>query len=261
MTAARSALKQMGPSRTTTQEQIRYLLEISGRFQTITELALSAKYVTSDWFDKDVDRRLATFFINRCESLDSDLFAWGHTYQFEKPVPFSPQPRKHSKISTKPLPLANSDGGYEESWSVRQLEADPDLEELEVPETLVVQTARRNIMAWLEETYRDSRGLELGTFDGSLLQMTMKHQCQKWRAIAYGFILDVITNTHTFIKDLLVEICPDSLTRASIQAELTDGILKRYKRAIEIVEFLLETEIAGTPLTVNRHFNRHLQDS
>ena len=55
--------------------------------------------------------------------------------------------------------------------------------------------------------YRESRGLEIGTFDPCLLQIVFQKQSKKWDRLALIYISNVIRLVHTFTSKLLSNIC------------------------------------------------------
>ncbi|KAG8630500.1 hypothetical protein KVT40_002119 [Elsinoe batatas] len=260
--SSRTLLDSLGSPRTTAAEQTRYLLEVSERFQTMVDHALYPRHEHSQWFEEVLSRRLSTYFVNRSERLEKDLHEIGHTYQFCRedqvvlPVKLPSKRQKAFLLQEDP-----DDDFTIPTRRVRLVAPHTDLEELEAEVTFDMVESKSGIMPWLEKMYSECRGLELGTFDGALLQITMRQQCEKWQGIAYGYILDIITNTHIFAKDLLGEVCTDERIRAEIAAQLTDGMLERYKAALDQVSFLLETELQCSPFTVNHYFNSNLQKS
>jgi hypothetical protein len=133
------------------------------------------------------------------------------------------------------------------------------LEELTAGEHTMDSKTSNGILTWLKEVYKTSRGFELGTFDSTLLAMTMKTQSSNWEPIAIGYIKDVISMAHEFIQDLLHLICPDSRVRDGLMSVLMDGLLQKYQGALEHVQFLLRVERNGTPATLNHYFNDNLE--
>lgn len=65
----------------------------------------------------------------------------------------------------------------------------------------------RGISRWIEKLYCDSRGFEIGTFNPCLLSSLMKKQPARWPTLAEGYISDIITIVHTFIRKALCRVC------------------------------------------------------
>lgn len=141
----------------------------------------------------------------------------------------------------------------------RYLESHPDLEEVIHGNIFLCEPDSRSIQAWLKEVYRNAWGFEIGTLNSSLLRVTMKRQAVKWRDLALGYIADVVTMVHTFVVDLLSVVCPIERIRSGIMSLLIDGLVDQYKSAILHVEFIIETELNGTPATLNHNFTDNLE--
>jgi len=252
LNAARQALVQLGRKRETTAEQSRYLLDMSMRFQEIVTSALTANYVNCDWFDEYQNLRFATKVVNRNDIFAKTLEQQGHSYIFEGTP--SDDPEEGDTVSEQA-----DEKKLDENILIRFVDTPDDLEELTAgPKTIDNQTSE-DILTWLTKVHKDSRGFELGTFDSSLLAMTMKTQSSNWEPIAIGYIKDVIIMAHEFISDLLKLICPDQRVRDGLISALMDGLLAKYKGALDHVHFLLHVERTGTPATLNHYFNDNLQ--
>lgn len=116
-----------------------------------------------------------------------------------------------------------------------------------------------DMLKWLEATYRKSRGIELGTFDSSLLPVAMKKQATKWGPLAMGYISDAVAIVHDFITQMIWFLCEDERVFEQLMSLLQDKLTERYKKAIDQVHFILRVELDGTPLTLNHYFNENLQ--
>src|SRR6266480_858882 len=238
LNASRHDLEQLGRQRETKVQQNRYLLDMSMRFHQIVTSALTAKYVDSDWFDKYKTLRLATKVVNRNTIFAETMERHGHSHVFDGAP---------SKSFTRPNDPQESDAGFEQSdeeeWhqdiQIRFNDAPACLEELTAGPEPIDNRTSEDILTWLTKVYRRSRGFELGTFDSSLLATTMKTQSSNWEPIAIGYIQDVIVMAHEFISDLLNLICPYPRVRDGLMSALMDGLLAKYKGALEHVHFLL----------------------
>ena len=143
--------------------------------------------------------------------------------------------------------------------AVRQFLARTAIDDL-LPNTLeVAKPQRGEILDWLRRIYRESRGFEIGTVNPTLLATIMREQARNWEHIALGYVADIIVLTHTFINDLLHEVCPLRRVREGILSLLMGQLCVKYKAAIKHVEFLVEVDLDGTPSTLNHYFNDNLQ--
>lgn len=125
---------------------------------------------------------------------------------------------------------------------------------------LIDDKVSSNIIEWLSELYKGSRGFELGTFDKNLLSRTMKAQSAKWEPLAHGYILDVIHLAHRFVMTLLRHVSPTGRVREGIMSVLMEPLLDIYRRALEQVQFVLRVEHSN-PQTINHYFNDNLEKS
>ena len=221
---------------------------MSIRFQAILTSALSADYVNSDLFDHVPSLRLATVVVNRNEEVAISIEHHGHSFEFkdvkseEAEEPTNVESEEQAKVHLR------TTGNHDK------------LEDLMYGEHTIDGTVGKDTLEWIKRVYKDSRGFELGTFDSSLLAMTMKTQSVKWEDLALGYISDVVSMAHSFIVDLLKELCPDVRMRNGLSNVLMEDLVKMYRSAIDHVHFLLHVERAGTPATLNQYFSECLEN-
>ena len=225
------------------------------RFQEMTSHALATNYGADDLFDKYGSLRLPTIIVQRNNNFSEKVEKIGHTYSFDSDTPTASEELAASVKSE------TTEADSERSHSdVRTVENYPELSDVTCDSgEPVSDPVGKGILAWLTGVYTNSRGFELGTFDSSLLAITMKRQSSKWNALALGYINDVVTLTHGFIVNLLHEICPDKRVSSALLSLLMDGLVETYKRAIDHVHFILQVERTETPLTLNHYFNDNLE--
>ena len=254
---AKKELSEIGAERQSAEQQRDYLMAASMQFERLVRDALSGKYGRDDWFDKHQNHKLATAIVTRNEAFSKSIEHYGHSYAWAdeerrievcEPV-HAPPSIGSSELEEKQAP----------SISVRMEREDPELQEVVFSETEVDATVGEGITGWLTEVYTSSRGFELGTFEGHILATTMKAQSERWEALGLGYISDIITLTHDFVKGLLELVLPDSRVRAGILSNLIEGLLASYHTAYERAKFLLTIERSGTPITINHYFNDTLQ--
>lgn len=236
------------------------------RFQAITALALNKNYVGSDWFDQNPSLRFPTAVITRSELFMATMEQYGQLFRFEEyqpeavlpAVPASKSVRTAKPVSEFTFNLSAA-SSPDDQVELRQATNHLELDEIVLEEVSISKTVNQDTINWLTKTYNESRGFELGTFDSSLLAMTMKTQSSKWENIALAYISDVISLAHTFIKDLLHLICPDSRVREELMSKLMPNLRPRYAAGLQSARFLLHVERMGTPLTLNHYFNDNLE--
>ena len=240
LTIKRQALSNLGPKRETSAEQAAYLQQMSMCFRDVATMALNAQYTGSPWFDTCKNSRIATTVVNRNEMLSVTIEHHGQSYRFDG---------ESSHASATEF----------DSIIVREIEVHEDLEDLLLGEEEIDAHIGEDILKWLDDVYKGSRGFELGVFDSSILATTMKTQSAKWEPIALGYIADIVSMVHVFIEDLLRLVCPDDHIRAEITSKLIEKLTVKYNGAIDHVRFLLGIERAGTPATLNHYFNDNLE--
>ncbi|KUJ09882.1 uncharacterized protein LY89DRAFT_700964 [Mollisia scopiformis] len=242
----RASLLSLGASRDTTSDQREYLMDIVTRFQKVTSLALGARYWADQIFNGHPKLCLATRIVGCNETFSKAVEMLGHTYEFEV----------SSTIGG--LDVSESEIEGRDTFRTRAIEPHNDIEDILCEEDELSVPLKHGIHDWLTSVYNESRGFELGTFDPSLLAITLTKQSMKWDSIALGYVSDAATIVHNFITDLLQLVCPDDRVRNGLMCLLIDELLERYKRAVDQVKFVLEVE-KSKPATQNHYFNDTLE--
>ena len=232
-------------------------MDMSMRFQEIANNALLAHYVSNDWFDEHSNvLRFATLVQNRNYEFSDELWAFGQSYRFE-----SDGLEESSKPATEQIDYFKTDVSDDSDSDLqpRKMPIREDLEEVTADISKPIsKLIEAGVFDWLKQTYRTSRGFELGTFDSSLLATTFKKQSEKWEALTLGYVCDVITMAQNFIVNLLGLICPDRQVQDGLMSVLMEDLTTKYKDAIESARFLLWVERMGTPSTMNHYFSENL---
>lgn len=97
-------------------------------------------------------------------------------------------------------------------------------------------------------------------FNAEMLPCTFKEQGKKWPFMAYAHVSNAVLIVHHFIRQTLEECCPDVVVREELWAFLLygndghDGLVKRYARAMEHVDFLLSVEFETRTITYDIRF-------
>lgn len=228
---------------------------MSSKFQDIVEKALSAKYIRSKWFDEEPHLRFATAVVSRNEKLDRTLQQYGQYYAFGYNVstilPSTESGRGESDEETNEDKVK---GMYLNEVPLRAIEAPLILEELSLNQQILEEYNNPKILTWIKELYESSRGFEIGTFDSSLVAITMQKQAANWEPIALGYIRDIICMAHNFITSLLKRVCPETHVREGIMTVLMEDLIQKYKKAVDHVHFLLHVERDDTLITLNKGF-------
>lgn len=263
-------LKALGPKRQSQTEQSQYLMDIALEFQKITSLAIHSDYSRSNLLEKGSQLRLATEAVTRGQKFADTMAFYGHSYTFklDSKVPHEVSTNAiTADVASCELNEENDEGDDADSFNADNSKATPcrlNLDHLDVQDVVHQNTdisppREMDVMAWLKKEYEESRGFELGTFDASLLGVTMKQQAADWRDLALGYISDIIVLVHNFILEVLEHLTPNHRVFDGIKSRLIDDMINRYQKAISHTEFLLSVELDGTPATYNHYFNETLE--
>ncbi|VUC37095.1 unnamed protein product [Clonostachys rosea] len=264
--AAEKALRVLGPKRQTAQEQSQFLTDIASEFQDLANSASRAQYVQSDFFGEVARRRLATVAINRGEIFAQIMADMGHEFNFtdEESDGIDGDDEDYAYDSSDEDDCATpkfDDGQFDSGASrkfTRLVAEDEDIADYVTEAEKITCPRTGDIIDWLTGVHRKNRGFELGSFDSSLLIMTMQHQAKKWKAIAKGYISDMIAIVHTLVLDLLHHVVPDKNLLGNLTSILSEHLQAKYTQAMEQTDFLLKIELEGTPATYNHAFTEVL---
>ena len=215
--------------------------------------ALEARYGSDDAFDLRPNLRLVTCVVNRNELFADDVWEHGHTINFNG----GNVAERENGASALTIPMEQKIGTI--TSAIRYFDNTADIDDLMQAGKAVVTPNETDIMAWLRDVYKNSRGFELGSFDASLLPIVWKKQSANWDNLALGYINDIVARVHSFILSLLDEICEDERIRTGIYNAIMEHLTERYKRAIDHTKFILSVERSGTPLTTNHYFADNLE--
>ncbi|KAK6065239.1 dynamin family protein [Seiridium cupressi] len=238
-------LQLLGPKRQNQSEQTQFLMDLTLGFQETVEHALRSEYAQADFFDGDMDVCLATAVVNRGEKFSELMATQGHAYSFDEP--------KHvQKIPV--VDWEHVDPALGETFCVRLTASGPNIDDVVHPNVILAEPKSGGMLTWLQLTYQQSRGFELGSFNPQVLALIMKQQAQKWSDIALGYVSDVISLVHSFIMKLLRFVAPNDRVRDELVSVLMDQLTEQYRHAVSHTKFLLEVELQGRPATYNHYF-------
>ncbi|KAI1503956.1 P-loop containing nucleoside triphosphate hydrolase protein [Biscogniauxia marginata] len=244
----------MGPSRSNQHTQRAYLNKISQAFQSLVRDALNAYYTSEEIFSDRHDLRLITRIVEANEKYCNEMLENGHMRPF--------------KSDTKPKGQYMNGFKYESESTDEDLELDfdpddyPELDEIFDPRDTILPdpSGPEDIIDYIEDVYKCSRGQDIGTFGGHLLGTMFKEQSKKWQPLTLHHISQVIVHVHHFIAETIKSICPDSQVREELwHGFLLEQLQESYRKAMDHAKFLLEIEREGVPMTLNHYLNENLQ--
>jgi hypothetical protein len=253
LSSCRKRLEGLGADRESTDQQRRFLLEISQKFQDITNCALDAYYSRHTIFGSIPELRLATLAVERMDRYAKDIETLGHTVNFDSEA--------KEEVTTIECHLVSS------TPSSNRSEADaenPDFEyselsDLVLTEGVAPEPSDRSIMEWIGEEYRKARGFGLATIGPSILPTIWQEQSKNWEVLTMAYIADIVFFVHDFTCKALAHVCPDEGVRSGLWSVLQEQLVDRYRAAVDHVRFIIRVERFGTPLTTNHYFNENLQ--
>lgn len=112
-----------------------------------------------------------------------------------------------------------------------------------------------NILDWIRETYRDSRGAELpGTVNPVVLENMFRRQSSPWEGIATVYLERVTAVVQEFNKIIFERMIPDDDLRGKLQSILSPGEKMVNASAREQLSTILNDERGGILQTVNHYF-------
>jgi len=234
-------------------EQSRYLLDMASKFQDVVTKALNTDYGSSDMFTVSANLKIATLVRDRDERFADQMASLGHWVAFETPT-------STDDHTTPPVTVMSEDR------RIRAYPDHPDVADILTYQDILVDICEDHgdpnckIMQLLKDIHKTSRGFELGTFQASILPNAMKTQSVNWEKLAMGYVSDIIVLVHTFITDLLEQVCLDEQVRETLHAVLLEGLMEFYKKSISFTNLILTVERAEVPSTMDNSFAMNLHN-
>ena len=231
------------------EQQGQFLVDVLSSFQNLTTQALMGNYSLSDAFEDVEILRLATEVVTRNEKFSDDVARWGHLFEFNNGSLSQSANDVLSKTQTAQVSQLSS----------RNQKDIPELLDILPEPSNLSPPLTHDLASWIGDEYRQSRGFEIGTFNSLLLSGLMKKQSLKWKALADGYISDVIAIVHSYITNGLRQVCPDKRVYGNLLSYLMDKLLERYQTAIDKTNHLLFVERSMTPMTLNHYLNDNIE--
>jgi hypothetical protein len=203
LSSCRKRLEGLGADRESTDQQRRFLLEISQKFQDMTNCALDAYYSRHTVFGSISELRLATLAVERMERYAEDIETLGHTVNFDSEAKEEVATIECHLVSSTP-----SSNGSEADAENLDLEY-PELSDLILTKGVAPEPSDRSIMEWIGEEYRKARGFGLATIGPSILPTIWQEQSKNWEALTMAYIADIVFFVHDFTCKALAHVCPD----------------------------------------------------
>ena len=256
----------LGPNRETREQQLTFLVGLANTFQKTTDAALDAYYARHQCFDDNPSLRLATIVRQLNEEFSKKVSKKGHVVEFQgisSSCESKSKPRKKNKLRRlvprePPLTDVSNSNFVDEKTLAKAFNQYPELLEVPGTESECLERRQDDILTWIAEEYQRSRGFELGTVGPSIVNNLWKTQSRNWKSLATNYINAVIVVVHTFIRQLLVVVCPDERVHSNLVLLMMERIQNGYRRAISHVKFILQVEKSGALITMNPKFDESI---
>ncbi|KAI4944016.1 hypothetical protein J4E91_008871 [Alternaria rosae] len=213
-------LNTLGASRATTQEQRRYLLQVSQSFSTLVTAAIDGQY--SDPFFGDASgtegylRRLRAVLQNILTKFAADMRIKGHTFTIVDNDDCVPLP--HGQIS------------------------------------------RTDYVKKVTKLLERSRGRELpGTFDPLIIGHLFHEQREPWAGLVSQYLELILQASRFLARKALAHVC-DERTLAALSAQFIQVRLEKLTAELQVkVAELLKPHDTGHPITYNHYLTDSVQ--
>lgn len=114
---------------------------------------------------------------------------------------------------------------------------------------------RGDILVWIRNLYRESRGAELpGTVNPRVLENMFRQQSEPWKNIATVYIERVSAAIQKFNEAIFAERISDDELRMKLVAKLSYGHSNTHGEACQQLAVILNDERGGILQTVNHYF-------
>ncbi|KAL7818322.1 P-loop containing nucleoside triphosphate hydrolase protein [Trichoderma gracile] len=255
-------LADMGESRSTTNQQRAYVGKVASNFVTLKNYGLDAYYTRHNFFD-DYEMRLITRIRTINEAFSLVMHERGHAMEFHD---VSADGGGDGMNVPQEMFLPDDRSllyGDKAKIKIPKL-GEGDLDDIVSDPYWCAEPEKGDMLQQIQEIYLHSRGYEMGTFSSEMLSRTFKEQGSKWRPMTLAHVSNAMLIVHQFIHRALEECCPDSAVREELWGFLLygheghAGLLKRYARAMDHVEFLLSVEFQERAITHDPRFDEKL---
>lgn len=220
----RKNLEIMGPRRGTRDEQQRYLLGVSMKFQSLIKAAIDGVYNDAFFEDARSDhgysQRLRAVIQNTNQQFAKYLSAHG-SYRYL--VEFETE-------------------DYDEADADR------------------LQVTRENFITHIKTLMFRTRGRELpGTFSPMVVEDLFKDQCRPWNGLLTGHV-ETVTDAARKLLSLVCEHIADEKTGQYIMQEIVEPAMESIMKALQLKsDELLEPHKYWHPITYNHYLTETLQ--
>ncbi|KAL2068602.1 hypothetical protein VTL71DRAFT_14939 [Oculimacula yallundae] len=258
-------LDNLGPARLTPNDQRIHLIRIATDFRDIATKAVDAHYSRDPCFEADVFR-LATNVMEINTSFSETIAVQGCTRRFrrgsgdtttaqkDKEAEDAQNEIESSSAESVRTPTSTSSSQNDECFLTY-----PELRSLVGQCPPHPHRTKTNIMHWIEEKHKRSKGFEIGTINPSLLPSLFLEQSRGWGFFARKHVEAIIQSIHIFCHEALLYCGKDTVLSQRLWTRLSQLLLPTYRKALDHATFLVQVEQDGHPMTMNHYFADNLR--
>jgi GTP-binding protein EngB required for normal cell division len=260
----RAGLASLGASRSTINEQRRYLLDVSRRFNERLKDAIDGTY-THPFFgdamsEHDYRKRLRAVIQNTLATFAEDIRQRGHTYDIQE----DDEDDEFNYNGDQPGQdeSGSDDSSYKDDQNL-------DSNGIESTANNQEETAAHKVKKITREFYlrkattrlRRSRGRELsGLFDPLFVGDLFREQCRPWRGLVTECIKVIINATYK-VLDTVLGAVSDEDTKIRVLSILIDPEMDKIKCEVDVkMAAILHSHFVGHPITYNNKLTEIVQD-
>ena len=260
----KAGLASLGASRSTTNEQRRYLLDVSRRFNERLKEAIDGTY-THPFFgdattEHDYRKRLRAVVQNTLTNFAEDIRKHGHTYDIQdddRDDEYSYNVDQHDQEESGSDDSSHMDDQGLDSNGIKSIADNQE----ETAAHKVKRITREAYLLKATNRLRRSRGRELsGLFDPLFVGDLFREQCRPWKGLVTECIKVIINATYKALNTVL-EAVSDGDTKIGVLSVLIDPEMDKIKCEVDVkMAAILQSHFVGHPITYNNKLMEIVQD-
>ncbi|KAK8140682.1 hypothetical protein G3M48_002741, partial [Beauveria asiatica] len=130
-----------------------------------------------------------------------------------------------------------------------------------IDETAELIVSKAEMMQWVKEVYRRTRGRELpGNNNSALLSELFHEQSRRWSTIAEGHVQKIMTIALQWVELAVKRLIPEEKLRGEVRLILQDWLENGEAEALAELRKLIHDEQGG-PMTYNHYYTDNVQKS
>ncbi|EJP61428.1 dynamin GTPase, putative [Beauveria bassiana ARSEF 2860] len=130
-----------------------------------------------------------------------------------------------------------------------------------INETAELIVSKAEMMQWVKEAYRRTRGRELpGNNNSALLSELFHEQSRRWSTIAEDHVQKIMTIALQWVELAVKRLIPEEKLRGEVRSILQDWLENGEAEALAELRKLIDDE-QGSPMTYNHYYTDNVQKS